>query len=98
MKRGPDRGYFAGPDKYLFILDTPGQDEAATRECAVEGLTINIVSGSRYLASYLGLKEKLEAWIKPQVESWSHRVRVLGKISLRHPQLAYAILGMTLQL
>ena len=37
-------------------------------------------------------------WVKPQVEAWSHRVIVLGKISQQHPQLDYAILEMWLQL
>ena len=32
------------------------------------------------------------------MEAWSHGVRVLGKIARRHPQLAYAVLGMLLQL
>ena len=27
MKRGPDQGYFAEPAKFLFISDTPGQEE-----------------------------------------------------------------------
>ena len=36
--------------------------------------------------------------MKPQVEAWAHGVRFLGKISQRHPQLAYARLGMSLQL
>ena len=36
--------------------------------------------------------------MKPQVEAWDHRVRVLGKIYQRHPQSAYAGLGMSLQL
>ena len=36
--------------------------------------------------------------MRPQVEAWSHGVRVLVKISQRHPQLAYAGLGMSLQL
>ena len=36
-------------------------------------------------------------WVKPQVEVWSHRVKVIAKVSLRHPQLAYAGLGMSLQ-
>ena len=31
MKSGPDRGYFPDSDKSLFILDTPGQEEAAIR-------------------------------------------------------------------
>ena len=29
MKREPDWGYFPKPAKYLFISDTPGQEEAA---------------------------------------------------------------------
>ena len=36
-------------------------------------------------------------WVKPQVEAWAHGVRVLSKIDRRHPQSAYAGLGMSLQ-
>ena len=64
---------------------------------AVEGLTLNFVSGSRYLGAYLGPQAELEAWVKPQVEAWSHRVKVLAKIAQQHPQSAYARLGMLLQ-
>ena len=64
---GTDRVYFPDPAKYLFISDTPGQEEAAKREFAVEGLTFNFVSGSRYLGAYLGPQAELEAWVKPQV-------------------------------
>ena len=98
MKRGVYRGYFLEPAKSLFILDTPGLEEAAKREFAVEGLTLNFVSDSPYLGAYLGTHKELEAWVKPQVEAWSHEVRFLGKISQQHPQLAYAGLGMSLQL
>ena len=31
MKRGMDRGYLPEPAKSLFILDTPGQEEAERR-------------------------------------------------------------------
>ena len=86
MKRGPDRGYFPEPSKSLFISDTPGQVEAAKREFAVEVLTLNLVSGSRYLGEYLGPQKALEAWVKPQVEAWAQKVGFLGKISRRHPQ------------
>ena len=58
---------------------------------------MNFVNGSRYLGAYLGLQEELEAWVKPQVESWAHEVRGLAKISRRHPQSAYAGLEMLLQ-
>ena len=97
MKRGPDWEYFPNPDNSPFILDTPVREEATRREFAAEGLVLNFVSGSRYLGAYLGPQEELEAWIKPQVEAWAHGVRVLGKISQQHPQLAYAGFGMLLQ-
>ena len=80
MKRGTDRGYFPKPAKSLFISDTPGQEEAVKREFSKEGLCLNILSGSRYSGAYLGPQVELEAWVKPQVEAWSHGVRVLAKI------------------
>ena len=46
MKRGQDRGYFPELAKSLFISDTPGQEEAAKREFAVEGLTLNFVNNN----------------------------------------------------
>ena len=81
MKRGSDQGYFPNPSKSLFIVDTPGQEEAAKREFVAEKLDLNFVCGSRYLGAYLGPQEELEVWVKPQVEAWDHGVRVLGKIS-----------------
>ena len=36
--------------------------------------------------------------MKPQVDAWYHKVRILGKIARRHPQSYYAGLGMLLQL
>ena len=62
----------------------------------MEGLNLNFVSGSQYLGAYLGPQAELEAWVKPQVEAWDHGVKVLAKISRRHPQSAYAGLGMSL--
>ena len=98
MDRGPDRGYFPDPAKSLFISETPGQEEATRGEFAEEGIELNFVSRSWYLRAYLFLQEELAAWVKPKVEAWVHGVRVLGRISRRHLQLAYAGLGMSLQL
>ena len=64
-KGGTDRGYFPEPDKPLFISDTPRQEEAVKQEFAVEGLTLNFVSGSRYLGVYLGPQAELDTWVKP---------------------------------
>ena len=53
MKRGQDQGYLPELAKSLFISDTPGQEEAAKREFAMEGLDLKFVSGRRYLGAYL---------------------------------------------
>ena len=58
-RRGPDWEYLPEPAKSLFILDTPGQEEAAKQDFALEGLTLNFVSGSRYLGAYLGPQAEL---------------------------------------
>ena len=79
MERGLEQGCSSKPDKYLFISDTPGQEEAARREFSAEGLVLNFVRGSSYLGDYLGPQEELEVWVKPQVEAWAHGVRVLGQ-------------------
>ena len=63
-----------------------------------EGLTLNFVSGSRYLGAYLGPQAELETWVKTQVEAWAHGVKVLAKIAQQQPQSAYASLGMSLKL
>ena len=66
------------------------------RESVAEGIVLNFVSGSHYLGVYLGPQEELEVWVKPQLKVWAHGVRVLVKISGRHPQSSYASLGMSL--
>ena len=68
------------------------------REFEAEVLALNFFSGSRYMGAYLGPQEELATWVKPQVEAWSHGVKVLGKTSRQHPQSAYDGLGMSLQL
>ena len=79
MERGPYRGYFPNPAKSIFILDTPGQEEEVRQEFAAEGLVIIFFSGSPFLGGYLGYQEELGVWVKPQVDSWAHGLRVLGK-------------------
>ena len=98
MERRSNQGYFPQPTKSCFIADFMEQEEAAKRKFVAEGLEINFVGGRWYLGAYLGPQEELEAWVKPQVTAWYQGVRVLGKISWRHPQTACAGLTMSLQL
>ena len=56
MERRTERGHFPEPANSIFISDTLGQEEAAKREFAAEGLVLNFGSVSR---SYLGPQEEL---------------------------------------
>ena len=46
----------------------------------------------------MGPRGELEDWVRPKVEAWVHRVRILAKIAKWYTQSAYAGLGMLLQL
>ena len=63
-----------------------------------EGLEINVVLGIQYLCVYFRLQEDRDAWVRPQIEQWAVEVRSLVKVSKRHPWMAYAGMGMLLQL
>ena len=93
--KGLDWEYFPNPAKSLFISYTLAGAGGGGE--SVEALTLNFVSVSRYLGAYFGPQAELEAWVKPQVEAWAHKAKVLAKIARRHPQSAYAGLGMLLQ-
>ena len=53
LDRGPNWEYFPYPDKSLFIVDLPDQEEAEKRKFEAKGLHMNFVVGIRYLGGYL---------------------------------------------
>ena len=93
MARGADQGYFPFPDKSLFIADKLDDKEVARWEFERAGLKLNYVGVSRYLGAYLGHREELEAWVRPKLGAWSHKVFTLAKITNKYPQSACAGLG-----
>ena len=98
LEQGPDRGSLSELAKFLFICDSSAQEEAAHWSFVAEGLEINVVPGIRYLGAYVAPAEERGAWFHPQVEKWAEGVWVLSRVAKRHPQTAYAVLGMSLQL
>ena len=54
MEKRPDQGSYLNLSKFLFTLDTLGQEDMARRGFVEEGLVLNFVSGSWYLGAYLG--------------------------------------------
>ena len=50
------------------------------------------------MAEYMGPREELEAWVRPQVEAWSHGVCALVKIAKWNPQSFYVGLWILFQL
>ena len=81
IDRGLERGYFPKPAKSIFIANNPEKMEAAKREFERVGLHLNYIDGRRYLGAYLGPREELEEWMRPNVKVWAHKVRTLAKIA-----------------
>ena len=96
--RGSDWGNLPNPAKLLYIAEKPEDKETVRQKFKRAGLNINYVDGSRYLRAYLGPREELEEWVRPNVEAWYHGVCILSKIAKWYPQFAYAGLGMSLQI
>ena len=92
------RWYLSETAKSPFIAYFTTQEAAALWEFEAEGLTLKSVGGRHYLGSHLGIRDELEAWVRPQLEAWSQGVCTLVKIYNWHSQSAYARLGMLLQL
>ena len=51
------------------------------RKFEAEGLNLNFLRGRWYLRAYLGPRKKLKAWVRSNVEAWSHGVHILGKLA-----------------
>ena len=96
VKNGPAFGYFPEPDKSFYVCK--GQDELIAKHHFEKlDLTINYARGRQYLGAYIGNKEGKEQWIKNKVKSWVGSVKILARISHRHPQAAYAGFTFVLQ-
>ena len=98
MDRGPERGYYTKLSKSLFNSDNPEDKAMAKREFKQSGLHLNYIDGRRYLRSYLGPKIGAKGMGSAKVEAWAHGDRTLDKTAKWYPKLAYANLGMLLQI
>ena len=63
----------------MFICNSPDQEGATRRSFEEEGITIDVVPGSRYHIAYLVPQEEREAWVRHQVEKWAAVVWSLAK-------------------
>ena len=60
-------------------------------------LVIRVVTGHRYLGSFIGDVEAERKWLKEKVQGWTESVSVLAEVAHKHPQSAYAGLQKSLQ-
>jgi hypothetical protein len=93
MEQGPARGYYPEPSKSILVVKEDWSDEDKE---AIAEFKFDVKRGSRYLGSFIGSEETLEAWIQPQIEIWVEAIKTMGEIARRFPQTAYA--GMTFSL
>ena len=53
-------------------------------------MNLKHITGARYLGSFIGNDEALEAWLKPKISKWQSQVDELTVVAACFPQMAYA--------
>ena len=68
LQKGPAFGYFPEPTKSYLIVDEGYISQAKT---FFEPLGVNVVSGHRYLGSFIGSKEQKSDYLRVKADEWS---------------------------
>ena len=92
--KGRAWGYFPEPTKSILVVSE--QNVPRAKEY-FRGMSVHVVTGSRYLGGFIGERETEDQWIQAKVEGWAESVRTLAGVSRKHPQSAYAGLQKSLQ-
>ena len=92
--RGPAQGYYPEPNKSILVVAERNVPRAKEY---FRGMGIQVMTGSRYLDRFIGVRAVEVRWIKEKVEGWAESVRTLAGVARKHPQSAYAGLQKSLQ-
>lgn len=91
-KIGPEYGYFPQDKKsYLIISESDKQ----TAQQIFKGINVTIITGSRFLGSYIG--EGKEHFINKKIKNWQSTIEKLSLICKDSPQAAYTALTKAVQ-
>ena len=92
--RGLARGYYPEPTKSILVVAP--RNEARAEE-HFWGLGILVVTGDKYLGSYIADRDAEKSWLKAKIKGWTESVTILSGVAQKHLQSAYAGLQNSLQ-
>ena len=91
---GPDFGYYPEPRKTILVIEPKDKAEART---LFDDLGVKVVSGQRFLGSFIGDQEGTCEYVEQKVQLWVRCVEKLAKAAESQPQAAQAALTKSLQ-
>ena len=94
LAEGPKFGYFAEPNKSYLIV-SPAFIEVA-KEMFSE-FQINVVTGNRFLGSYIGSVMDTKDWIEKKVEIWCKAISCLSEAAKLEPHAAFVAMTKSVQ-
>jgi hypothetical protein len=95
QKHGPSYGFFPEPSKSILIVTPENKAAAESAFFADKGFTI--VTGHRYLGSFIGDDADLDNWLSKKASAWELAVKDLATVATRYPQITYTGLQQSLQ-
>ncbi len=94
QEKGPEYGYYPEPTKSILVV-SPENAEQAKFEFGDMGF--KVVTGNRYLGSFLGDSSKRDEWIMKKIDQWILGIQKLAVAARSNPQCAYIALQKSLQ-
>ena len=91
---GPNYGYFPESSKSILVVASHNFEQA---KVVFADLNFQVVTGSRYLGSFIGETMERDSWIANKVDDWVHSIKKLADAARAYPQSAYSALQRSVQ-
>ena len=94
LAQGPPRVYFPEPNKSILVISAHNIIQAERFFC---GKVLTVVTGVRYLGSYIENAGPQAEWLSEMVRDWEGGVITMEEVAHKYLQGAYAGLHKSLQ-
>ena len=92
---GPSYGYTPQPHKCILVTSDRNLSSAKSK---FERYGMKVVTGSRYLGSFIGSPTLRSDWQREKTRFWEKAVKTMARASKKFPQTAYVAMKISLQM
>ncbi len=94
LSDGPNFGYFPQPAKSVLIVADSYKNLA---EAKFQQYGISVVTGERYLGSFVVAKKDRAVFLEKKVEKWLEKIDAVSNVSASYPHEAFSAFSRSLQ-